>query len=400
MGTTPGHGHTATGAARHKSSLGVLAALVVAILVTAMMLVASPAKQAAASQANAPAWELFRLTNNDRAANGLPPLQMASAAVDVAQAWANYLAATRSLVHNPNYVSQMSAAVGGQWTQVGENIGYAQSAAQLEPMFMSSPPHRANILGPYNYVGVGSAYDSAGNLWVVLDFVATPVAQPTVAPPPVIPSTQALPFVQAAYNTFFGRSPSAQEFLYWVNALMTGNSTPKQFLDALATSPVWVGRLVTQYYYDTLGRAPDSAGFNYWVGAIQMGLPPATVASLFYGSSEYFQRAGGTVTAWLTALYQALLARAPDLSGLGSWTALLNSGTTTSSIAYGFYQSPESLSRRINTLYLQLLGRSADSGGIQYWSQVLAATGNDVLLAVSLASSPEYLQRAMATYPA
>lgn len=400
MGTTPGHDNAATGAPRHRSLLGVLAALVVATLATATLLVASPAKEAAASQANAPAWELFRLTNNDRAANGLPALQMASAAVDVAQNWANHLAATGSLVHNPNYVAQMSAAVGGQWTQVGENIGYAQSAAQLEPMFMNSPPHRANILGPYNYVGVGSAYDSAGNLWVVLDFVATPVAQPIVTPPPVIPSSQALPLVQGAYNTFFGRDPSSQEFLYWVNALMTGASTPKQFFDALATSPAWIGRLVTQYYYDTLGRAPDSAGFNYWVGSIQMGLPPATVASLFYGSSEYFQRSGGTVTSWLTALYQALLARAPDRSGLDSWVGLLSSGTSTSSIAYGFYQSPESLARRINTLYQQLLGRSADSGGIQYWSLVLAGTGNDVLLAVSLAGSPEYLQRAMAMYPA
>jgi hypothetical protein len=267
-------------------------------------------------------------------------------------------------------------------------------------MFMSSPPHRANILGPYNYVGIGAAYDGAGNLWVVVDFVASPVAQPTVTPPPVMPADQAVPFVQAAYHTFFGRAPSTQELFYWVNALMTGASTPPRFLDALATSPAWVGRLVSQHYYDTLGRAPDATGFNYWVSAIQHGMSPATVASLFYGSTEYYYRTGGTPTSWLTSLYRALLGRAPDAGGLAAWSNQLSAGRSPASIAYNFYQSPESLARRVNSLYQQLLGRSADSGGVKYWSQVLAVTGNDVLLAVSLASSQEYLQRAMATYPA
>jgi uncharacterized protein YkwD len=380
--------------------LGTAAMFVVAIFAAALFVVGSPARPAAAADANGPAWELFRLTNNDRTANGLGPLQMDPAVVDVAQAWASRLAATGSLVHNPNYVAQVGAAVGGQWTRVGENIGFAQTPAQLEPMFMNSAPHRANILGPYNYVGIGAAYDGVGNLWVVVDFVASPVAQPTLTPPPVMSGSQATPFVQAAYQTFFGRAPNLQELFYWVNALMTGASTPTRFLDALASSPTWVGRLVTQYYYDTLGRAPDATGFNYWVSAIQHGVPPAKVASLFYGSTEYFSRAGGTVTAWLTSLYRTLLDRAPDSGGLAAWSSQLSAGRSTSSIAYSFYQSPESLGRRVNALYEQLLGRSADPGGIQYWSHVLAVTGNDVLLAVSLASSKEYLQRAMAAYPA
>ena len=52
-----------------------------------------------------------------------------------------------------------------------ENVGFGPDTTALQNAFMNSPPHRANILGDYNRVGVGAAFDGNGTLWVTLDFI-------------------------------------------------------------------------------------------------------------------------------------------------------------------------------------------------------------------------------------
>jgi hypothetical protein len=53
------------------------------------------------------------------------------------------------------------------WSSVGENVGEGQSESQVQSAFMNSAPHRENILSTsFTQIGVGTATDSHGTLWV------------------------------------------------------------------------------------------------------------------------------------------------------------------------------------------------------------------------------------------
>ncbi|MDF2479453.1 MAG: SCP-like extracellular, partial [Sphingobacterium sp.] len=63
-------------------------------------------------------------------------------------------------------------AAGISYSAVGENIAENTSVQAAETSFMNSSGHRANILNSnYTTVGIGVAYDSAGNVYVVQDFI-------------------------------------------------------------------------------------------------------------------------------------------------------------------------------------------------------------------------------------
>jgi len=125
---------------------------------------------------------LYDATNADRANAGLGALSYDAAASGVARDWSRSMAASRTLAHNPNLAQQVDSRVTTQWTRLGENVAYGPSVAAIEQAFMNSSGHRANILGPYNRVGVGTARSSDGTLWATVVFIQGPAI--SSAPPP------------------------------------------------------------------------------------------------------------------------------------------------------------------------------------------------------------------------
>jgi uncharacterized protein YkwD len=133
-------------------------------------------------------YALYYMHNGHRTDAGLAWLDYDAAASNVARAWAQHMADTRVLAHNPNLVSQVNAQVTSAWTRLGENVGVGPSMQALDTAFMNSAPHRANILGDYNRMGVGSARDVSGQVWVSVIFIKGPslggTRPPTEPPPP------------------------------------------------------------------------------------------------------------------------------------------------------------------------------------------------------------------------
>ena len=57
--------------------------------------------------------------------------------------------------------------------RAGENVGYTSGGindAQLNTLFMNSPEHRANIMGPYHYVGTAWARGANGAAYIAVEF--------------------------------------------------------------------------------------------------------------------------------------------------------------------------------------------------------------------------------------
>ena len=126
--------------------------------------------------------ELFSLTNQDRTSNGLAALADNGTLAGIAES-TPYYGCSPSPIYgraadmltrdyfshqipgcsaDSGYVWPIMSADGVDWTSAGENVGWnsgdADPASAINTAFMNSPPHRANILGAYNQLGVGSWY--------------------------------------------------------------------------------------------------------------------------------------------------------------------------------------------------------------------------------------------------
>lgn len=203
-------------------------------------------------------------------------------------------------------------------------------------------------------------------------------------------------FITALSRDFLRAFPTPTQLDQLVAALRSG--TPRgEVVAAFANSDVYLGRLLDTYYLSTLGRPADAAGKLHWLEQLRGGRTPASVAAAFYASTEYFRSSGSNSRAWVTDLYVEILGRQPDAPGLATWLGKAAAGTPRAEIAFAFYQSVESRTKRVTDLYRHLLGRSPDRGGLLHWREVLD-DGRDVKLAVELARSPEYQNRSVHRY--
>jgi len=111
-----------------------------------------------------------QLINADRAAHGLGPLSWSGCLYNVAAANARRIAAQGSLSHTNGPQLDLGCGLG---YHAGENIGYWSlgiNDSQLNTMFMNSPEHYANIMGPYHYVATAWVVASNGYGYIAVEF--------------------------------------------------------------------------------------------------------------------------------------------------------------------------------------------------------------------------------------
>ncbi|WP_413678127.1 DUF4214 domain-containing protein [Prochlorococcus sp. MIT 0916] len=98
-------------------------------------------------------------------------------------------------------------------------------------------------------------------------------------------------------------------------------------------------------YNAAFARFPDADGLRYWIGKYSSGENDSrAVSQSFLASNEFAERYGENITdeQYVTTLYQNVLGRAPDTSGLNYWLGQLSSGAETRYEALlGFAESAE-----------------------------------------------------------
>jgi Cysteine-rich secretory protein family len=156
---------------------GGLVALSVASLLTVWAAPARPADAASGlgvtTQQN--------LINQDRASAALGALNWSDCLAAVAVQNAERIMAQAYLSHTNGPTLDLACGVGA--TQGGENIAYMSGGindAQANTMFMNSAPHKANILGPYQYVATAWSVAPNGYAYVAEEFLgATNIVVPS-----------------------------------------------------------------------------------------------------------------------------------------------------------------------------------------------------------------------------
>ena len=110
------------------------------------------------------------LINRDRQAAGLAPLQWSPCLANVATGQAARMAAQGYISHANGRSLDLGCRLG---PTTGENIGFQGGGindAAMNAWFMGDPPHRANILGPYHYVGVAWVLAPNGTAYLAVEF--------------------------------------------------------------------------------------------------------------------------------------------------------------------------------------------------------------------------------------
>ena len=106
--------------------------------------------------------------NASRAANGLAALSVDGGLRSHARNHTQDMIDADKIYHSTG--DELKAAAGAGWSKLGENVGRGGTVDSLHKAFMASPGHKANILGDYNYAGIGTA-SSDGVLYVTVVFM-------------------------------------------------------------------------------------------------------------------------------------------------------------------------------------------------------------------------------------
>lgn len=113
------------------------------------------------------------LINQDRSAAGLAPLLWSSCLAAIAQQNADRMAAQGYISHTNGVTLDLGCGINA--TQSGENVAYMSGGindVQANSMFMNSPEHKANILGPFNYVATAWTVAPNGYAYIAEEFLA------------------------------------------------------------------------------------------------------------------------------------------------------------------------------------------------------------------------------------
>ena len=131
---------------------------------------------------------LFDRLNEVRVEAGLSPLTRDPMLDQIALEWTDHQLPQGHISHRTDLADQVESRVTLQWRRIGENVGWGPSAEWLHDGFWNSAPHRANMLGDYNRVGIGARLEADGDVWVTVNFLKGPELPAVVAPAPSGPS--------------------------------------------------------------------------------------------------------------------------------------------------------------------------------------------------------------------
>lgn len=162
---------------------------------------------------------------------------------------------------------------------------------------------------------------------------------------------------------------------------------------------------VSQLYLFVLGRPADAQGAAFWTGRLNSGVSRPLVLVEFSESEENVLSTGTLPTnepdAGFYRLYQAYFQRDPDLGGLchftTGWPTLMPTIVLRGPADF-FAASPEFVARYgalsdaefVRLVYQNVLGRSPDATGLAYWQGQLARGMSRGTMMVGFSESAEF----------
>jgi ELWxxDGT repeat protein len=171
--------------------------------------------------------------------------------------------------------------------------------------------------------------------------------------------------------------------------------SPTAALRADGAAPVLTPdqRFLSHLYQHLLYRDVDPSGLAHWGGLLDRGTSRGDVVRGIEASQEYR-------TGVVRELYGAYLHRDVDPSGLNTFTAFVGAGGTAEQVISLLVSSPEYYQQHgggrdgsfLEQVYRDVLGREIDAGGAGVFGRALAAGATRQQVLAVIVGSPEYQQ--------
>jgi hypothetical protein len=144
--------------------------------------------------------------------------------------------------------------------------------------------------------------------------------------------------------------------------------------------------------------APTSSGIIYsdFFSPTKASFPPPDLnilSKLQFLSNSGSQTIDPTTLAqatWVNGVYETLLQRAADPTGLINWVTMLHNGTPRTQVVTAIWSSPEHRAIEVDQFYETFLNRAADAGGQALWVNALLSGMSESQVAAAFVTSGEY----------
>ncbi|MFC0254358.1 DUF4214 domain-containing protein [Massilia consociata] len=105
-------------------------------------------------------------------------------------------------------------------------------------------------------------------------------------------------------------------------------------------------------YQAAFDRVPDLVGIGYWLARMDAGVSLAQVAEAFVASEEFgdLVPSGAGAQDFVTAMYDNVLHREPDPTGLAFWIDSLGRGLSRAEVLVYFSESPENVAQVVGVI--------------------------------------------------
>jgi hypothetical protein len=171
-------------------------------------------------------------------------------------------------------------------------------------------------------------------------------------------------FVTQVYEDLLGRTPDSAGLAHFTSLLDMNQATRTQVAETIQSSQEARTHQVEMLYQMLLGRQADPVGLDLSTRFLGMGGSFFQLEATIAGSQEYFQRAGGTNSGFLSTLYPNALSRAIDPVGQSLGGQALTNGASLKHVADVVFTSQEGLQVLVQNYYSQFLHRVADSASL------------------------------------
>lgn len=181
------------------------------------------------------------------------------------------------------------------------------------------------------------------------------------------PFTSWTALVNRQFSDFVGRQPTPGERTLWLGRLLLGTHTRGDLVAFLRSSNENLTNVdpVTRLYRAYFLRIPDRDGLVYWIGKRRTGTSLTTISQSFATSNEFKVTYGPlTNRAFVERIYQNILGRDGEPSGITYWTGELDSGRRNrGSVMVGFsesgeYRTAQATFVNVSVVLIQMLRRT------------------------------------------
>lgn len=162
---------------------------------------------------------------------------------------------------------------------------------------------------------------------------------------------------------------------------------------SILASAEYRAHLVQRAFQEILGREAEPGALNFYLNQLGQGTSEAQLRAIIFGSNEYFQKSGGTVDAFLIAVYRDVLHRPIDSEGQVNFASAIGRGLSRETAALAILNSVEAREQKVVSWFDTHFKRSADAGGLAYFLTFLNAGKTDESVLAMLLASPEYFQK-------